>query len=505
MPMKSILFAARRAAAAGFGAENPFRRAYLQRGILLLPLAIVAAWFALSLAARAVDPPPAGGYPGQNTALGADALFSLTVGIDNTAIGFRALFRNTTGISNTAIGRLALHGNTTGNGNTATGSLALQFNTTGGFNTANGAAALLLNTTGSNNTAAGNSALFSNTTGSFNTATGFEALRNNTTGSSNMAAGAYALNKNTTGIANSAAGYLALGNNTTGSSNTATGYLALLGNTTGIANTASGVNALSINSTGGYNTANGFDALRQNTTGTYNTAIGSEALWNNTTGSGNIALGRRAGYNLTTGHHNIAIGSPGAAADSKTIRIGRVGLQNAAFIAGIHGSVVPGGVGVFVLPNGQLGTSVSSARFKEAIKPMDKLSEAILALKPVTFRYKRALDPEGIPQFGLVAEEVEKVNPGLVARDTQGKINSVRYEAVNAMLLNEFLKEHRKVKELETALARQQKDFAEQAKAIKALAAGLKEQALQIRKMNGQLEARKPALRIAADKQESRF
>src|SRR5207253_8914087 len=113
--------------------------------------------------------------------------------------------------------------------------------------------------------------------------------------------------------------------------------------------------------------------------------------------------------------------------------------------AGIHGVTVASGVGVVVSSNGQLGTVTSSARFKEAIKPMDKVSEALLALKPVTFRYKHDLDPDGIPQFGLVAEQVEKVNPDLVVRDEDGKVNTVRYEAVNAMLLNEFLKEHRNV------------------------------------------------------------
>ena len=155
---------------------------------------------------------------------------------------------------------------------------------------------------------------------------------------------------------------------------------------------------------------------------------------------------------------------------SFTIRIGDVGAQGPTYIAGIRGAAVASGVAVIVGTDGQLGTVVSSARFKEAIKPMDRASEAILALKPVTFRYKRELDPKGIPQFGLVAEEVEKVNPDLVARDSDGRANTVRYEAVNAMLLNEFLKEHRKVQELEAALARQQKD-------IKALGARVKEAA----------------------------
>jgi Chaperone of endosialidase len=235
------------------------------------------------------------------------------------------------------------------------------------------------------------------------------------------------------------------------------------------------------NTTGAANTATGNFALFNNTTGAANTATGFDALFNNTTGSRNIALGLGAGANLTTGNNNIDIGNGGAAGESNIIRIGTAGTQRATFIAGIRGSVVPGGLGVIVGANGQLGTFSSSARFKEAIRPMGKASEAILALKPVTFRYKRELDPEGIPQFGLVAEQVEKVNPDLVARDGQGKVNSVRYEAVNAMLLNEFLKEHRKVQELEAALARQQKDFARQ---ISALAASLKEQALQIQALS---------------------
>jgi len=178
------------------------------------------------------------------------------------------------------------------------------------------------------------------------------------------------------------------------------------------------------------------------------------------------------------------------------MRIGGV-KQTATFIAGISGASVPGGVGVIVDSSGHLGTVVSSARFKEAIKPMDKASEAILALKPVTFRYKKELDPDKIPQFGLIAEEVEKVNPGLVARDAEGKIMTVRYEAVNAMLLNEFLKEYHRVQQLEATVAQQQKDFqtstAQQEKEIKALAATVKEQAAQIQNVSAQLELGKPA------------
>jgi uncharacterized coiled-coil protein SlyX len=209
-------------------------------------------------------------------------------------------------------------------------------------------------------------------------------------------------------------------------------------------------------------------------------------------------LGFNAGANLT-GINNIDIGNVGVSGEAAKIRIGTVGTQKATFIAGISGATVASGATVIVGSDGHLGTIVSSARFKEAIKPMDKASEAILALKPVTFRYKHDLDPDGIPQFGLVAEQVEKVNPDLIARDAEGKINTVRYEAVNAMLLNEFLKEHKKVEEqeamlsqvrstaakqeatitqLKSTMAQRQKDFqsalTQQQKEIKALTASLK-------------------------------
>src|SRR5207253_1104622 len=184
-------------------------------------------------------------------------------------------------------------------------------------------------------------------------------------------------------------------------------------------------------------------------------ANGVPALSSNTTGRNNIALGVSAGINLTTGSNNNDIGAFGMAAESNTIRIGRVGTQTNTFIAGISGVTVAGGVGVIVDSNGHLGTVVSSERYKESVKPMANASEAILALKPVTFRYKHELDPAGIPQFGLVAEDVEKVNPDLVARDTKGKIYTVRYEAVNAMLLDEFLKEHSTVRELKSTVAKQ--------------------------------------------------
>jgi hypothetical protein len=279
--------------------------------------------------------------------------------------------------------------------------------------------------------------------------------------------------------------------NTTGGSNTANGAFALQSNTTASDNTANGVSALQGNTTGTSNTANGFDALLKNTTGSHNMADGAFALQNNTSGGGNIALGNSAGVNLTTGNNNIDIGNPGSAGESSHIHIGTVGTQTATYIAGIHGVTVASAVGVVIDVNGHLGTPTSSARFKEAIKPMDKASEAILALQPVTFRYKHELDHDGIPQFGLVAEQVEKVNPDLVVRDADGKVNTVRYEAVNAMLLNEFLKEHRKVEQQATTIAQQRKDFkstitkleatiAREEKQIEALTAGLQKVSAQV-------------------------
>jgi hypothetical protein len=316
-----------------------------------------------------------------------------------------------------------------------------------------------------------------------NTVLGDDALLNNT-GDANTAIGSQALFSNATGASNTATGAHALLNNTTGASNTATGGSALIYNTTGFFNTANGVGALFLNTTGNFNTGNGANALLSNRTGNNNTGNGLSALNNNTTGSNNIALGALAGTNLTTGSNNIYIDSRGRSTESGTIRIGT--QQGRTFVAGISGVTVAGGVGVIVDTNGQLGTVVSSERFKDAIKPMDKASEAILALKPVTFRYKHELDANGIPQFGLVAEDVEKVNPDLVARDDQGKPYTVRYEAVNAMLLNEFLKEHRKVESLEKAMAEQQKDNA-------AMRAMLKEQAAQIQKVSAELELSKTA------------
>ena len=325
----------------------------------------------------------------------------------------------------------------------------------------------LINTTGSENTANGFQALFSNTIGNFNTATGWEALTFNTTGNNNTADGTGALQFNLTGT-----------------ENTATGVDALASNTTAINNTANGAFALAANTTGNDNTATGEEALGDNTTGHDNTAVGTNALVNNITGSSNIAIGSSAGLNLTTGSNNIDIGNAGVGAEANTIRIGTQGIQTTTFMAGVSVTAVTGSA-VQVNSNGQIGVTASSERFKEAIQPMDKRSEAILALHPVTFRYKKEIDPDGACQFGLVAEQVEKVSPDLVARDQQGKAYTVRYEAVNAMLLNEFLK------------ARHQIDS--QQKQIEALTAGLQKMSAQLAtgrlRPIGGLELSKPAPR----------
>jgi hypothetical protein len=253
------------------------------------------------------------------------------------------------------------------------------------------------------------------------------------------------------GSGNTANGYHALYLNNSGYENTANGRAALYNNMGGEENTADGVQALNANTDGVQNTAVGYQAMFS-TTGNFevgfnNTAVGWQALYSNTTGVGNIALGADAGYDITTGDNKIDIFDSGKASDNGVIRIGTEGTQNDTFIAGIFGATAASGVAVYVNNSGQLGTLTSSRRFKDDIRGMDQASDVLYALKPVTFKYKPGIDPQGIPQFGLVAEDVEKVAPDLVAHDDQGKIYTVRYQAVDAMLLNEFLKEHRTVEE----------------------------------------------------------
>jgi len=382
-----------------------------------------------------------------NVASGFQALYSDTSGFANTANGFQALFFNTGGIFNTATGAGALNDNTNGSDNLADGYEALFFNTSGGGNSAVGFGTMFHNTTGNFNSAGGYEALFSNTTGSNNVAAGDQALYSNTSGDNNTADGAFALYANTTGYHNTAHGYQALYSGGTSSSsvqNVADGSQALYSDTTGGNNTASGFQAMYSTTSGFNNSADGAFALYFNTNGAENTAIGQQALYFNTSGGLNIAIGYFAGGAITTGSSNIDIGSYGVFGDTNIIRVGSA--QTKTFIAGISGATVSGSP-VVVNSSGQLGVAPSSQRFKQSIHTMGDASDVLLALQPVTFQYKPAIDPQGVVQFGLVAEQVEKVDPDLVVHDKEHGIYTVRYEAVNAMLLNEFLKEHRKVEE----------------------------------------------------------
>jgi uncharacterized coiled-coil protein SlyX len=347
------------------------------------------------------------------------------------------------------------------------------------YNSAFGIFSLLSLTDGNFCTAAGAGALFSNTA-SENTAVGAGALFSNTTAGSNTATGAFAL-FSSTGVENTAVGRDALLNSTTANDNTAVGLLALLNNVDGASNT--GVGAA---------------ALRDNISGSNNQAFGRGAL-RFATGSNNIGIGREAGANQTSGDNVISIGSPG---DGTAFT-----ASDRCFIGNIRGVVVGNldGINVIVDSDGQLGTSNSSRRFKKDIKPMERTSEAILALKPVTFHYKDAdtKKAENTPQFGLIAEDVAEVNPDLVVLDGDGEPLTVRYDAVNAMLLNEFLKEHKKVEEQQTNITQLNSKMAEQAaiiaqqqKGIEVLTAQLKEQAAQIQKVSAQLDVSKPAAQV---------
>jgi hypothetical protein len=367
----------------------------------------------------------------ENTAVGDQALISNTGGY-NTATGFQALFSNTSADSNTAMGDQALLSNT-GPNNTAVGAGALSSNAgspnpnddSGAFNNAVGANSLFFNVDGSSNNALGESALLSNIHASANTAIGDVALENND------------------------------------SSGTGDGGF----------NTAVGAGALFANVDGNSNNAFGFLSLGSNTIGVYNNAIGFQALGNNVSGSSNVAIGDSAGLSVTTASNVICIG---AGVDGANV-------SNSCYIGSIFGETSSGGAAVLINSSGKLGTVTSSRKFKEQIKAMGTASEVLFALTPVTFRYKRDIDETGVQQFGLVAEDVEKVNPDLVVRDKHGNPFSVRYEQVNAMLLNEFLKEHDTVQELKATIARQ-------AKQIEALAASLE-------KVNARIEVSQSAQR----------
>jgi hypothetical protein len=432
---------------------------------LLATVLLLLACFAMRSAPSAfgVVPPPDGGYPNFTTAEGTKALQNLTTGVANTGIGWYSLFSATSASFNTGVGAATLALNT-GDNNTATGTAALFLNTTGFSNTAVGSTALLHNISGGSNTGIGAGALATNSAGNSNTATGESALFSNTTGGGNTADGSGALLSNVAGNFNTAIGLTALGSNTSGEGNTATGESALFSNIDG-----------------GHNTANGFEALVTLTTGEGNTAIGALALQNSTTGSNNTALGASAGNSVTTANNVIAIGTGGANV-SFGCYIGNVWKQ-----AG-------GSQAVYVNSDGKLGAQVSSHRFKDEIKPMEEASEVIYSLKPVSFRYKPEIEPARPLGFGLIAEEVEKINSDLVARDKEGKPYSVRYDAVNAMLLNEFLKEHRKNEEQAATIARLIATDTRQQRQIEALTSVLQ-------KVSDQLELSKIAPQVATNNQ----
>jgi hypothetical protein len=512
---------------------------------LMMPLALVCSAFLTSV--DAVVPPPDGGYPGFTTAEGTKALQNLTSGAGNTGVGWYSLFGDTSasfntalgagtlvlnnGDSNTAVGAAALLLNAA-SGNTAIGSRALLNNTTGGTlgniqgidvgpNVAVGWQALESNTVASANTAVGYQALHSfttgpmgleqvalctavgfqalanatgngfgnsgfgyqalmnNTDGALNTAVGVQALFNNNIGGENTAVGASTLAQNTTGDQNTAIGKGALSLNDVGSQNTALGGDALSFNTDGSQNTATGYQALLLN-TGSGNTANGFEALTNNTSGTSNTAVGYHALVTNSTGQSNTALGTEAG-DAVTGSGNVCIGQgvPGEAGVDDRTYIRNVNTLLHNFCAGVNDYVT------VRLSDGRLGHTavVSSRRYKEDINPLANTSDALYALKPLSFRLKKQYDETQALGFRLIAEEVAEVSPDLVYRNVKGQVESVRYEMVNAMLLNEFLKEHRTVQK--------------QQKQIDAFEKELKEQRALIRQVSAYIELSKSSARTA--------
>ena len=461
------------------------RRLYWSRVILM---AVSLGCFSLAPWARGVSPAPDGGYPGGNTAEGQNALLSLTTGAYNTAVGWFALESNTTSTANTAIGAGALFA-TTADQNTAVGAGALFSNTTGEANVAQGAFALFNNTDGSNNTATGPEALFTNRTGQSNTATGAQALFSNDGDPDNEEASF-----------NSAFGNGALFGNTIGEANSAFGARALISNDTGNFNTAIGDEALFNNNDGNNNTGVGLSALANNTSGFGNTSVGSQALINCNTGSGNTGLGITSGFNVTTASNVICIGN-----------IGGDNVDNTCYIANIYSNIQPvNGTDpdyVTISSNGKLGRSNfngSSRRFKHDIRPMDKASEVIFALKPVSFHYNKEYDPSERLSFGLIAEEVAESARDLVGRNKKGEPESVRYEQINAMLLNEFLKEHKTVRQLEHAVAQQRNRFEATVTELKKenanVVARAKDQGEQMEKVRAEIELKNTAAQRVAEK-----
>jgi len=324
-------------------------------------------------------------------------------------------------------------------GNTHLGAGTLGNNTTGSYDTAVGFNALNNNQTGSLNTALGANTLSSNVNGSQNTATGFNALFTNTADN------------------NTANGFNCLQSNNSGSSNTACGSLAMQVNAGGSFNTASGCEALTNNTSGSFNTAVGFQAMSDSNSGSNNTAVGADALATNTTGSNNIAIGYQASMDVGMGNfsNNIHIGSVGVANDANSIRVGTPGTQDSCFLAGVRGVTtnLADAVPVLIDSQGQLGTANSSLRFKEDIQDMGEASCHLMRLRPVSFRYEKPFAGGAKPiQYGLIAEEVEEVYPELVARSADGQVESVKYQLLPSMLLNELQRMHKVILEQSATL-----------------------------------------------------
>jgi uncharacterized coiled-coil protein SlyX len=442
--------------------------------LILLPLVC----FGLAPMAQAVGPDTDGSIPGSNNGEGVGVLVSRTSGIWNTGTGFEALNHLTAGNQNTATGLRALNSDINGGFNTATGVLSLFSNTSGFFNSATGAYSLANNTTGLHNTAAGYTALYHNVDGNRNTAAGFAALYHNTTAEANCAFGEFALFNNLKAWTNNAFGDEALYNNLTGEENNAFGTGALFANTEGGSNNAFGHLALESNTTGIWNNAFGFQALDSNVIGSFNTAIGDSAGLD-IDGDGNVCIGE-------------GVSGESGVNDSTYIR--NINTTAQPIVAGVDGVTVD-------LTTGKVGHGVSSQRYKEQIKPMDKASELLFSLKPVTYRYKKEIDPKQTLDFGLIAEEVAKVSPELAIRDAKGQVANVRYNAINAMLLNEFLKEHQQVVEQQATIAELKSTVAQQQKGMDVLTAQLKEQATQIQKVSAQIEMSRPVPKVVLNNQ----
>jgi trimeric autotransporter adhesin len=479
-------------------------RSLLRSGFFILAIALCC--FALSPALEAGCPNPPGVCGGQNTAVGEDALFNVTSGVWNVGVGVQALFNDTDGNQNTGVGYKALFNNVSGDKATAIGSQALFSNTTGNENVAVGFDTLFSNVDGNRNTGMGYRTLAFNASGNDNTATGWNALFNNRgTASFNTADGSQALLHNNSGVNNTAIGAQALQSSVAAFTNVAVGTFAAQNNdSSGTGNAV-------------FNTAVGGFALQSNIDGARNTAVGAGAMESGNPGSDNTAVGEIAGVNLT-GNSSTCIGSSACSNTTSANNVVCLGafaagenFSNRAYIpnVGQFSQAFSGGTVEFVtvrLSDGKLGHAVSSRRYKEDIKTMGDASELIYKLKPMTFRYKEVdVDPKKGPQqqnldYGLIAEDVAEVDPKLAIRDGKGQIESLRYMAIYNMMLNEFLKEHKKVEEQQASIADLKSTVALQQKEMQVLTAQLKEQAGQIQKVSARLEVNKSAPQVVANK-----